>query len=360
MPTATINLLDSLKSIAIDGYQQHEALEIFHLRWSVEPNALDYLTLDEALEGKWIEISELTSAGHVPNIKINNHSDRMVFLLAGEQLVGCKQNRVLNASIMVPARTEIPLPVTCVESGRWGYQSSAFSSAHSSSHHQLRAMMDWQVTSSYKVAGAPRSDQAAVWGEVSRKLNAMGSRSPSSELQAVYRDYGHRLEDFSNRLPAPEEHHGAVFAIAGKISGADLFDSPDTLRKLWPKLVRSCAVDAFESSRDARSISTQEVAAWLERSAGAQQSVFTSPGIGQNVRLQAGELFGAALMVEDHPVHLELFRYVEGLHGRLRSAEPRREVGSERPATATQEPAQNPPAPTGNWLYRILRRKPSA
>jgi hypothetical protein len=152
MPTATINLLDNLKSVEIDGYQQHEALEIFHLRWPVEPNALDYLTLDEALESKTIEVSELTSSGHVPNIKISNRSDRMVFLMAGQQLVGCKQNRVLNASIMVPAHTEIPLPVTCVESGRWGYQSSAFASGHSSSHHQLRAMMDWQATNSYKFA----------------------------------------------------------------------------------------------------------------------------------------------------------------------------------------------------------------
>jgi hypothetical protein len=127
----------------------------------------------------------------------------------------------------------------------------------------------------------------------------MGSRSPSSELQAVYRDHEGRLREFLNRLPAPEAHHGAAFAIAGKISGADLFDKPEALRKFWPKLVRSCALDAFEASRDARSISTQEVAAWLERSAGAQQTVFTSPGIGQDVRLQAEELFGAALMVED-------------------------------------------------------------
>jgi hypothetical protein len=35
MPTATINLLDNLKSVEIDGYQQYEALEIFHLRWPV-------------------------------------------------------------------------------------------------------------------------------------------------------------------------------------------------------------------------------------------------------------------------------------------------------------------------------------
>ena len=37
----------------------------------------------------------------------------------GEQLAGGKQNRVLNASILVPAKSELPIPVTCVERGRW-------------------------------------------------------------------------------------------------------------------------------------------------------------------------------------------------------------------------------------------------
>jgi hypothetical protein len=66
----------------------------------------------------------------VPRIKIINRSVHMVFVMAGEQLVGCKQNRVVNASIMVPPQSEVPLPVTCVERGRWRYSSSVFSSAH--------------------------------------------------------------------------------------------------------------------------------------------------------------------------------------------------------------------------------------
>ena len=60
---------------------------------------MDYLTLDEALESKTIEVSELTSSGHVPNIKISNPSDRMVFLMAGQSLWAAKQNRVLNARL---------------------------------------------------------------------------------------------------------------------------------------------------------------------------------------------------------------------------------------------------------------------
>src|SRR5207244_11532484 len=116
------------------------------------------------------------------------------------------------------------------------------------------------VIQSYKFGGAPRSDQAAVWGEVSRKLNAMGSRSPSSELQAVYRDHDSKLAEAMKELRAPEGFHGAVFSIAGRISGADLFDKPETLRTLWPKLVRSCVIDSFEVSKEsAWSTPTKEI-----------------------------------------------------------------------------------------------------
>jgi hypothetical protein len=41
---------------------------------------------------------------------------------------------------------------------------------------------------------------------------------------------------------------GALFAIGDRIVGFDLFDSADTCRKLLPKLVRSYAIDAIDSS----------------------------------------------------------------------------------------------------------------
>ncbi len=368
MPAATLDLLDLLKSVKVDGHQQYEALEIFHLRWAVDGHRLDYLTLDEALETKCIEVAESSQSGHVPQIKIINRSDRMIFLMAGEQVVGCKQNRVLNASMMVPARSEMPIPVTCVESGRWGYQSSFFSSPHTSSHHELRAMMDRQATQSYKFVGAPRSDQAAVWGEVSRKLNAMGARSPSSELQAVYRDYDRKLAEAMEHLPAPEGFHGAVFTIAGRISGADLFDKPETLRKLWPKLVRSSAIDAFEASKEnAKSTTAQEVASWLGRGACATPSVFSSPGIGQDIRLEGQDIFGAGLLVGDQPVHVELFGSVRGAHFRPASrpvsrpdSRPARESDQGQRAASVDVPVTNKVVWGTEWLNRIFRRKPTA
>src|SRR6516164_76014 len=307
MPFQTFALLDTLNHVEITGHQQWGSVEIFHLRWPAG-DPLTYSTLDEALEAHWIEVVESTEAGRVSSIKIINRSTQMVFLMAGEQLVGCKQNRVMNSSIMVPPRAEMALPVTCVERGRWGYSSSAFSSPRTSSHYALRAMMTRQASQSYRFAGVPMSDQKKVWNEVSRKLGAMSSPSSSDAMQDVYRNYDLKLRELEEKLPAPSDCNGAVFIIAGSIVGTDFFDDADTLRKLWPKLIRSCSIDALErQAKNERSTSVHEISSWLEASASATQESFPSPGMGLDVRIEGKDVLGASLVIDDHPVHMELF-----------------------------------------------------
>ena len=96
MPIQASGLLDTLKRVQLTGRQQDGSVEIFHLRWP-GINGLDYVTLDEALAAQWIEVTEFTETGQVPRIKIINRSEHMVFVMAGEQLVGCKQNRVVRS-----------------------------------------------------------------------------------------------------------------------------------------------------------------------------------------------------------------------------------------------------------------------
>jgi hypothetical protein len=78
----------------------------------------DYLTLDEALAQKCAKITELSESGSVPELRFVNESDKRVLLLDGEELVGAKQNRILNLRILVPAGKTLVIPVSCVEAGR--------------------------------------------------------------------------------------------------------------------------------------------------------------------------------------------------------------------------------------------------
>ncbi len=294
------------ETLTVDEPQAAGPLQVFGLRRA--DGGLEYATLDEALAARSLEVTEVNEGGSVPTLRVVNRGDALVFLMAGEHLVGAKQNRVLNASILVAARSELPVPVSCVEAGRWGYRSRQFASGGSASHGQLRRLMSKQAQASYRAGGTPRSDQGAVWSEVSRKLGAMESASPSQALEQAYADHRQRLDDVLAQCAAPAGCSGAVFAFAGRVAGVDLFDRPETLAKLWPKLVRAYAIDALEqAATPAGAVTRETVAGWLRSAARATAEPFKSPGLGYDVRLQGADLVGAGLVVDDHPLHVELF-----------------------------------------------------
>lgn len=302
------NVLDGLWKTEITDVRQAAGLQIFGLRWPAG-DGHDYVTLDEALQEQSIEVTEIDEGGRVPHLKLRNKSDRMVFLMAGEEVVGGKQNRVFNSSMLVPARSEMPIPVTCVERGRWGYRSRGFSSGTSSSHGHLRMMISKQVSGSYRAVGAPSSDQGAVWGEVARKMEKMGTKSSSDALHDFYTEHAQKLDTLVGNFSLPDGSNGAVFAIGGKIAGADLFDKPTTLRKLWSKLVRAYAADVLEDpNQKSTPVRAEQITEWLKSASSAQQHWFDSPGVGDDVRIEGERLLGASLVVDNHPVHLELFR----------------------------------------------------
>ncbi len=300
-------LSERLQSVQVGEAQESGGLQLFELRWESR-DGLAYTTLDDALAAKTMDITEITESGDVPVLKVVNNAENMVFLMSGEQLIGAKQNRVLNASIRVAGRSELPIPVSCVEARRWHYHSPKFFSGGTMSHGYLRKMMSRHALGGYRRKGKPTSEQGEIWSEVARKLEIMGSPSASAELQQAYADYEYTFSDLLGQLQAPKDCCGVAFALAGQIAGADLFDKQTTLVKLWPKLVRAYMLDALEGLQTkAAPVSRETVRQWFQSSAQASVETFKSPGVGDDVRLEGASLMGAALVVDEEPIHVELF-----------------------------------------------------
>ncbi len=99
----------------------HKQMAMFPLLNDKAGKKRDYLNLDEALEAGSAQVSEVSEDGSVPELSFANLGDKPVLLIEGEELIGAKQNRTLNVSILAPAGKTIPIPVSCVERGRWGY-----------------------------------------------------------------------------------------------------------------------------------------------------------------------------------------------------------------------------------------------
>ena len=105
-----------------------------------------YLTLDDALAGGAFRVSERSETGRVPELLVVNDTGHSVFVLDGEELVGAKQNRIVNLTILVPAKSRLTVPVSCVEAGRWRHQSQNFSTAKRAYYASGRAMKARHVT----------------------------------------------------------------------------------------------------------------------------------------------------------------------------------------------------------------------
>ena len=147
----------------------------------------DYLVLDEALQKKLARVTEVSEGGSVPELAFENFADRGVLLLDGEELVGARQNRVLNITVLVGAHQKITIPVSCVEHGRWRYNSDEFASADRALFSRARADKTRHVSAPLRQNGSRRSEQGEVWDRVAEKSAKFSVRSGTRSMEARVR-----------------------------------------------------------------------------------------------------------------------------------------------------------------------------
>jgi hypothetical protein len=301
-------VVDAVRHVTFGPASELRNLSVVPLL-SHEDREVEYLTLDEALAGAWAEVFEVSEAGQVSQLKVAVKGDRPVLLIDGEELIGAKQNRVLNLTILVPANSATAIPVSCVESGRWQRRSRGFASSPHAHFAEGRAARSRQVTSSLMDGGGRRSDQGDVWRRVEEKSARFNVASDTSAMSALFDKVGGSLDDFVSAFSPGEHQVGAVFFINGRPVGLDLFDAASTWRKLSPKLVRSYAVDALD--RDGREPlqkpSAEVPTQFASAVASSPSSAFPAAGEGEDVRLTGAEIAGAALVARGRVIHVSAF-----------------------------------------------------
>ncbi len=151
-----------------------------------------YALLFEAIAAKTAIVEEVGEGGHVPELVVKNSGKKPILIIEGEILVGAKQNRVVDITMMVEAGQSVVVPVACVEAGRWRYTSHGFS-AERHAPPALRALKVQTAQESERVHGCIRSDQGRIWNGVSNYLGAVQVESPTSSLVDAYRKVEERM-----------------------------------------------------------------------------------------------------------------------------------------------------------------------
>ncbi len=269
----------------------------------------DYLTLDQALIDKQARITEVSEGGHVPELAFENLTDRPILLLDGEELVGAKQNRVLNVTLLVLGGSKLVIPVSCVEMGRWSHNSPEFSSGGRALFSRARAAKMEQVSSSLRDRGTRQSDQGAIWDDIAFKMNERGESSHTQAMADIYAGAEGKLSDYEQAFQPVARQVGAVFAINGQIAGMELFDATAALAAYLPKLVKSYALDALDAQREVPPmVESETIRQFLKQLGAATQERYSASGAGEDVRLEGEVITGGALEHEGKLIHLAAFR----------------------------------------------------
>jgi hypothetical protein len=295
-----------LSSIVVGPALGSPDLSIFPLLRTlpVEPG---YDTLHDAIRTGHAKVTEVSEAGHVPELRVVNDGGGSVLIVDGEELVGAKQNRIVNITILVPARSTLTIPVSCVEAGRWRAASKEFAPAERAYHASGRRAKVEQVSASLRMSSSRHSDQSAIWQEIDLKSARLGAESSTRAAAAMFDKLRERLDGFTNELRPLDGQVGAVFAIRGAIVGLDAFDSPNTWARVMPGLVRSYGLDALDAAIGGNGFAKPEPALFLDAIANAPLETFPAIGLGSDVRIGGDAVVGGALVVDDRVVHILAF-----------------------------------------------------
>ena len=287
--------------------QQFGNLTIFPLL-AEETTQPGYLTLDQALRQEAARISEISEHGTVPELRFENHSDRPVLLVDGEEVVGMKQNRIVNLTILVSGRQTREIPVSCVEQGRWSHSPRQNGTTGHQHYARARAHKAEQVSNSLTQSGCRYSNQREIWRDIDEKFTTLQGHSRTGAMTDLYEQVADRLDSYDHAFHPQPFQVGAVFAIADRIVGVECFDSDQTFAGFFSKLIESYAMDALEQD-SVESVAPQLEAAqqFLRRIQDAPRQSYPALGEGEDVRFMTDTMSGGALIADGRMVHLAAF-----------------------------------------------------
>lgn len=264
------------------------------------------LCVDEALAAGTLRVSEVSAEGHVPELRVKNSGDAAVLILDGEELVGAKQNRIVNVTILVPAHSEILIPVSCIEAGRWGYSRPGFAASGRVLNQEIRYRKAEAVTRSLKERRLRFSDQRAVWSGVDKVLYSLGAASPTRALSDGFENRANAIADYLAAFALQSGQVGIIYRIGGVLAGLDLFGSERTFAQAYPKLTRGSALQALAGYEWVGQRAFDELQ-FLRKALSAPADRFPAVGLGEELRIDAGEIGGGALQLDGGLVHLFAF-----------------------------------------------------
>ncbi|MBH38643.1 MAG: hypothetical protein CL788_00430 [Chloroflexi bacterium] len=270
--------------------------------------SLEYRTMPELNMGSDLEISEI-GGGSVGKLSVTNNTDGFVLLVDGEEVMGAKQNRAFNTTMMIEPRQSSILQVSCTESGRWSpsfhnYFGDSGVVMPSAARYNRKRSVDESLAS----RGEFKSDQRQVWEDINDLQDLAGETTSTSAMRDVYESQSNALAEFVNAFDYHSGQIGIAVLIDNDVVGLEMFSRSSAMKKMAPKIIKSYGMDVnLGRISDIKHDKISDIPMFLKKINNMNPACFKSEGVGWDYRFEADNISGSALICEDEMVHASFY-----------------------------------------------------
>ncbi len=293
------------------------------------------------LDKSGVEVREVSNHGSVPSLHAENNTKHYILFIEGDQLIGAKQDRVCNSTVLLSPKSAARIPVSCIEEGRWRHKSRTFGSSKYNATPSLRRKISKTKEASRRESGGRQqhsASQLSVWDHVSCFSQHAGVHSETKAMQDIYEAREVELENQLKRnsenskdMPSsdalladcPKAVHGWILQTPDHGISIDIFGSPKLCRQAWRRMMASAAMEAMiyqqRASRTRAGKNTppprrpnfnlnkpKAVKKLLKAVQSVPLEQVTPVAAGLEQRIVSPELSGSYLTLENRLVHLGL------------------------------------------------------
>ena len=344
--------------------QRYRNLEVIPVKINSN-NAKDYLTLKRGISAGFVEITEC-EVSTVGTVLSRNNASIPLILIDGDEIVGAKQNRIMNRSLIIQPKTSLPVSVSCTEQGRWHYGRSRrdygvndidmneYSNSHGNDHfEELDEIYDEPISESFDCSEfvadfstrraksddlfENRNCQSTVWNSIHELENKTAFKSRTSALNDNYVHQRLKHNEYLRNFRIEYGQSGAIFVINGQIKGFELFANPSIYQDYHEKIFRSYIMEAITSGPISKysdcnyssSYLFDDVREFLRELSVSQFRQSENRGIGRHLKFSNNFGTGATLLDGNNLVHLVYFNRLKS-NSRIKGRNRTRRYGSFR------------------------------
>lgn len=301
-----IKIKDSSINIEELDIQTYGNVSIIPLK-SDDYNQVDILSLKKGLELGLVIVKECEHST-VNTIMVTNNAVTPLILVDGDEIVGAKQNRIVNTTILIPPKTTIPVSVSCTEHGRWHFKGRDQSNFSYSKYFANSDTRRAKSANLYKNIDC----QSAVWDSISSVESRTSFKSQTSALNDSYENVMKDQEECLEHFKLLDGQTGLIAIIDGEIRGVEIFASHRMYKDYHDKIIRSYVIDSINTKNIENNLSDAEIKKIISNISGSEFREDKTKGLGKSFKFSNDYGTGSALVYDGDIIHMPYFKNPEG------------------------------------------------